>query len=54
MVSGDTVALKQGDKFLNRHACLLDDFTKEPAFDVAGMVGYGYGARSVGVLEVVM
>jgi hypothetical protein len=41
-------------KFLNRHACLLNDRTKEPALDIAGVVGHGYEAWSVGMLEVVM
>ena len=31
-----------------------DDGTKEPAFDVAGMVGYRYRALSVGMFEVVV
>ena len=39
---------------VNGHACLLDDFTKEPAFDVAGVVGHGHGAWSVRMLEVVV
>jgi hypothetical protein len=46
--------LKQCDKFLNRHACLLNDCTKEPALDVAGVVGHRYGAGSVWMLEVVV
>jgi hypothetical protein len=46
--------LEERKKFLNCHACLSDNCTKEPAFDVAGMVGDRYRALSVGVFEVVV
>jgi hypothetical protein len=52
--SNKSQALKQGDKFLNGHACLSDNGTKEPAFDVAGMIGDRYRALSVGMLVVVV
>jgi hypothetical protein len=32
----------------------LDDFTKEPALDVAGVIGYRHRALSIGMLEVVV
>ena len=49
-----TEALKQRNKFLNGHACLSDNGTKEPTLEVAGMIGDRYRALSVGMLEVVV
>jgi hypothetical protein len=45
---------QQIKKFLHRQAGLLNDGTKEPALDVAGVVGHRYETRPVWMLKVVV